>query len=198
MTPGRPLLAEFTERRASLRLQTACVSCISTLLLLFTAASATEPTKSSASGEDSTRIELWVYDEIRAAGSEHQPVRFLGWDGVDESSDLDAWWGVFISDSTGNASGEFVHCDIRNAALGLQSRERLTVRHCLFENCESFGLSVATDSLVVESTTIRGAEYGINASEGTRLNLSNSMIEDCSLYGVAVRGVQRRGYRDGV
>jgi parallel beta-helix repeat protein len=40
--------------------------------------------------------------------------------------------------------------------------------------------------VVVDSTTMRGAQFGINENPGTTLSLSNSIIEDASLYGILV------------
>jgi parallel beta-helix repeat protein len=141
----------------------------------------------TAGGIDSTRCEIHIHDEFRVVGSDRQPTRIVGWNGISESNDPLGWWGLFVWDSTGTASGEFSHCELRNAANGISAREPVTVRNCLIEECEIKGISAAeADTVVVDSTTIWGSDYGINALQGTTVLLSNSSVEDCPVCGVAV------------
>ncbi len=146
-----------------------------------------DPTPSGAPTADDkhTYTEIIVRDEFRAIGSERQRIRFTSWNGVGESDD--SWWSIFISDSTATASGEFVHCTIREALHGITAQQPVSLENCLIEDCSELGLSVAeAGTVAVANTTIRGAGYGINALLGTTVLLSNSVIENCSNYGVAV------------
>ena len=143
------------------------------------------PPGSPTADDKNSLTEIIVREELRAIGSERQQIRFTSWDGITESSD--PWFGIFISDSTLTAGGEFVHCTIREALNGITSRQPVSLENCLLEDCSELGLSVAeAGTVLVEGTTIRRSDYGINALLGTTVLLSNSVIEDCSDYGVAV------------
>ena len=140
----------------------------------------------TSGGEDTSRSELVVKGHLNAVGSELERVVIDGWDGVTTDSHDDAWYGISISDTTSSGRGLFDHVDLRGAARGIWTHEPLTVRNCVIENCADRGINAAfADTVVVDSTTIRGSDYGINALQGTTILLSNSLIEDCSMYGVA-------------
>lgn len=61
------------------------------------------------------------------------------------------------------------------------------IEDCTIENSVSTGMYLENATVSVNDVTMRGAEFGINANPGTKLTLSNSVIEDESLFGILVR-----------
>ncbi len=135
-------------------------------------------------GTNDDLIEFLISGDCDAFGTAADPIQIAAFDAEGASTADDAWWGIFVLDG---GSATFEHCVFKNANYAVQGNDEISLSGCLIEDTKYLGLSVAyAGTVTVDSTTIRGPEYGINALLGTNLVLSNSIIEDCSLYGVAL------------
>ncbi len=135
-------------------------------------------------GTNNDLIEIWIDGDVNAFGTAADPIQFTALDMDGVSTADDAWWGIFVE--TGG-SAQFEHCVFRNVNYAVQGNDEISLVACLIEDTKHLGLSVSdAGTVTVDSTTIRGPRYGINALLGTNLTVSNSVIEDCSEYGIAL------------
>jgi nitrous oxidase accessory protein NosD len=134
------------------------------------------------SGNDTTRVLFHVKGTLTAIGTAANPIVFESFVGG-SPSDSD-WAGIYIDSlSTGSV---LEHVIIRNATRSITGRGSATIRNCTIEDCRDRGISFAsTDSVVIDSTSITGPEYGLNILEVTELRVTNSAIDSCE-YGAAV------------
>jgi parallel beta-helix repeat protein len=139
-----------------------------------------------SSGVDTLLVEIRAYGEVDAAGTSTYPIRFIAWDGWDESTSDDDWWGIFVHNDSSDASGAFENCKIKNAARGIATNVDITIKDCMITLCDLIGISIAyTDSVYIEGTTISGAELvGINLCGGSTAQVTNCKIEDITDYGI--------------
>ena len=140
------------------------------------------PVDTSNAGVDHDRVEIKVDGTLVANGATASPIVFESWNGQPQTTQ--DWWGIFVN---AGGDGAFEHCAIRNTRWGIGANAPISVVGCTIESTAYRGINIASaGTVIVDNTTIRGPEYGINALNGTNLILSNSTIEDCSSYGVAL------------
>jgi parallel beta-helix repeat protein len=135
---------------------------------------------------DTLSCEIHVYNgDLKAMGTTASPVRFFAWDGVQESTISDDWWGMFIYS---NASATFRNCIVKNALQGIRTNAKITIEDCTIEQCDLIGVSIAyVDSVFIRNTTIRDAELvGVNLLLGTVGVLEDCTLEDMPNYGIEV------------
>ncbi|MHC4361905.1 MAG: C25 family cysteine peptidase, partial [Planctomycetota bacterium] len=140
-------------------------------------------------GVDTLAVEMHVYGALEAKGTETHPIRFVAWDGQDESTNKDDWWGIFVHDSTATpASATFEHCEIKNAKKAIGTNVDITIKDCTIEMCDLIGVSIArADSVHIENTTIRDTDLvGINLLWNSAARVTGCTIENMDSYGVEV------------
>jgi len=137
-------------------------------------------------GVDSLLVEFRVHGALEAKGTETYPIRFVAWDGQQESTAKDDWRGIFVHDDSSDASATFEYCEIKNAQKAIGTNVDITVKDCTIEMCDLLGISIAgADSVFVENTTIRDTDVaGINLLENSIARVSGCTIENMDGYGV--------------
>ncbi len=104
-------------------------------------------------------------------------------DGCQVAVVLDTWANSWVS-------AIIRDCTFTNNADGIWVSETVdstvVVKDCTIEDISGTGIYALAANLVIDGTTIRGGEIGVNASMRTALELSSATIEDASLFGVTV------------
>jgi len=133
---------------------------------------------SNSSIEDCVQYGVTVFDEARLHATN---TAFTGNEyGAILTKLTGSWVSATIRDClfTNNAHGMW---------LGNTGDSTVVIEGGTFEDNSGTGIYTQEANVVVDGTTIRGGELGINATTRTSLSLSNATIEDASLFGVSVR-----------
>jgi parallel beta-helix repeat protein len=141
-------------------------------------------------GVDTAAVEIHVYGVFEAEGTEADPIRFVAWDGQDESTTQDDWWGIFVHDDSSDASASFEYCEIKNAKTAIGTNVPITIKNCTIELCDLIGISIASvdsDSVHVEDTIIRDTDVvGINLLQSSTARVTGCTVENMDSYGIEV------------
>ncbi|MBI5866924.1 MAG: S8 family serine peptidase [candidate division Zixibacteria bacterium] len=172
----------------------------------FTKVSTPNPPRDYAlSGFDTSRVEIIVYGTIIARGMKNYPIIFQG-DTTGGGGYAD--WGGIVVRSGGKAILDTVI--IRNATTGIRfdTAGVCSLRAVTIDNCQSFGIDVASRNISIRNTHIRNISdgYGIRVGSGAKVNLfadtiahayggiefyetapctlQASLIDSCNAYGI--------------
>ncbi len=132
-------------------------------------------------GLDTARAELQVAGSLAALGTAAQPIVMTS-SGAGASS----WYGINFFPAATNTTLQYVNVDKTSTGLFYQATAAsVSVQNSSFST-SSYGMEITSPTSVVNNTTIASAGTGIYYSDGGGGTLSNSIVRNCTNYGVYV------------
>ncbi|QDG53484.1 DUF4215 domain-containing protein [Persicimonas caeni] len=141
-----------------------------------------------SSGSDTSRVELIVAGAIDVNGTSSNPVKFIPDTGTTAAgTNQSHWWGIHVESTATQA--DFDHIDLQNAQNGLRTDATgsvLNLRDSVIRNTYSESLHITAGNVTVDTVEFYDGRYrGIEAfNAGTVATVTNSKIYDNGNYGI--------------